>query len=1246
MLAQDKSQNGVTENTERSSVSKRLQKQLNKIANNETVNDYTNRRTYLKRFAQSWKFYAKANDIAKREKLRKALLDALKSMNTKKKSTMTSLTHDTVERIQHAAHMLKEFKRMYHLSQDVMNSWKDYNEARKGLVDIGKTKEGSNILKKYVILRDKVSDNIKRSKIEKPSIVNDEDMGDEKNIAKDEIARHEEAFKSGGVVVQRAMTPGTLQIIRTKPNHAHRQHNVDSAAIKRMELLSDAKEAARAAYTKAKAAIQALKEKLKGTSSAVEGKDEKDSNKETNDKGTNKKSLLAQGENQVKEEGLGHVNNEMAISSLLKKAEKEDLAKITKGFEQHAAASQENVNKEPSHVTLQANSAQQNGQKEIPVPENHTTATANQTVATSNISSIKTYPTTSLTSLMDSLGGGDEPQAAPTKSQAKGSEASPKPIASSVQKGTEFNPTGNQQNPLYVASGKSEAVAPQKEAVGANLTLNQTMTGNNATENGQNKTTATNGTSGLQPAESSSPAQVTKVLLMSSETLQHKEAHVNTFALPNSAANASITTVPDNNTISTSQRNNTATVAASKRFRLNELTIQAQVAKTIDRQLETLQRLQEAKKARRKFDLAKRELQTKIKKLYDMALSFEKPEGSRQEMSTKTFIDPSPTKDEHPGAALAGISDKPVTTVRTPSDDGEHHGFTLGAMDSKSSNKAHIVDINEQDKVNTVEKVFQVGLPGGSEVEASPSRKSEDGGNDRALKSLTDAIKDDLRKIEENQKRQEREKKQGADIKKVIGPLVSEFTKANDIIDELKTKPTAKIEAKPAIAVTAPAKKKDTQDTGKTTDDAAVKAQDAFKEVEDYLSKALKHVAKEAISEENSSGKESELKEASDIIDDEVQDTAKVKSQSPTAKAKARAKVKDEGAKAKGSKNENEKQSENKDKTKAMTSTDEAKGEAKSAGKDLNKDERLRKIVEDAMKEHAKDPSNPHPVDVSLFKPTPKLNKDETTAKANEDLKKKDQNSTEQKDAGNTSAQSTSPEATVSRSNNDAIGKAEHLEEQVAQLQDKLYSQGPSGGSVTQGGSAHDAYKSIEQVDQKPMFAQAADQQESPGEQPGDQPTYTEPEYHHSHRRHHKHYDDDDAEDDRYDDDDSDDAEDDEEEDPRDRSENDDYDDDDDDEDRKRKKSYLQQFSWQQPYHKLWRQPFRNYQRDIITNKNQQQKQQVSKPELMNNGMMNENEAREELEDTKKSRVPTAKRTDVVNEFASTQEGDGKMYTL
>ena len=144
---------------------------------------YTNKNTYLKRFAQSWKFYAKANDIAKREKLRKALLDALKSMNSKKKTKMTSLSQDSVKRIRHAAHMLKEFKRMYTLSNDVLSTWKDYNSARKSLIDIGKTKEGGDILKKYVILREQVSEHIKkRSEIPRPTIVDDQDIDD--NIAK------------------------------------------------------------------------------------------------------------------------------------------------------------------------------------------------------------------------------------------------------------------------------------------------------------------------------------------------------------------------------------------------------------------------------------------------------------------------------------------------------------------------------------------------------------------------------------------------------------------------------------------------------------------------------------------------------------------------------------------------------------------------------------------------------------------------------------------------------------------------------------------------------------------------------------------------------------------------------------------------------------------------------------------------------------------------------------------------------
>ncbi len=83
--------------------------------------------------------------------------------------------------------------------------------------------------------------------------------------------------------------------------------------------------------------------------------------------------------------------------------------------------------------------------------------------------------------------------------------------------------------------------------------------------------------------------------------------------------------------------------------------------------------------------------------------------------------------------------------------------------------------------------------------------------------------------------------------------------------------PTERTPTKKSTPTTSP-------DNGK--DSIAAKAQDAFKEVEDYLSKALNHVAKEAIAEDSNIRKEADEKEASEIINEETQDSAKVKSDS------------------------------------------------------------------------------------------------------------------------------------------------------------------------------------------------------------------------------------------------------------------------------------------------------------------------------------------------------------------------------
>lgn len=1157
---------------------------------------YTNKNTYLKRFAQSWKFYAKANDIAKREKLRKALLDALRSMNSKKKTKMTSLSHDSVKRIRHAAHMLKEFKRMYKLSNDVLSTWKDYNNARKSLIDIGKTKEGGDILKKYVILRDQISDNIKRSEIAHPTIVDDQDIDD--NIAKDNIARHGQELQAGNLIVQRAMTPGTLQIIRSPVKHRN------SEAHKRMSLFSDAKEAARTAYSKAKEAINTLKARLQEIVSAHKKKTRvarKNGAKETNDKGTNKKSILAEN-NELKGQSLGHVNSAMALAGMIKKAEKEDLGNIntntnkndmSKGFVTLKLQTNGNRNAETKSVTDGNEKLTNDSFHEI-LSESHGKEKAES----------KTGPTTSISSLMDSLAGAEDGSEKPAINQSRGASNEAKPV-------NEEDNT-NTSNGIIANSNSSNVVLSENKQNRTEFPGVQSTEGHNQTNTTASKMNVTSSvtptSSKIEGEPTNQDSKVAKFVLMSSHTTEQKIVRINKVPLTSQVENA--TTVQEKNV--TSNNTKSGATSGSKRFQLDEERRQEQVVTTIDRQLETLKRLQEAKRARKRYDKAKYELQDKIKKLYDMAVSFEKPINAAL-VSTKTNIDPNPSTDNHPGAALAGISDKLAKVIKTPSDDSEHHGFTLGVMDSNALGKAHIVDLNEE-KEKPVQTMYQIGL---GENSATSETKSANG--DQALKSLTEAIKNDLKKIELNQIEQTQAKKHTDDIKQVLGPLISEVSKGKETVEAVKDtgKANEKSPAKtaPETVLQAIGEKKDQETIASSDgkDEAAAKAQDAFKEVEDYLSKALKHVAKEAISEDDSSNKEAEMKENSGIVKEDSQESGKsLRPQSPTERVQvtnptsAKESV-DQKANGKKSADTEKDTNEKKETTKEKEQEQEkGKEQGKEQDKEKEKNERLRKIVEDAMKEHAKDPKNPHPVNADLLKPTSKVNEGAKVNQPADSNKKDEKNPGDQKSNPTAAVSAAAPtvnDGTIQRSPNDAIGKAEHLEEQVAQLQDKLYSQHPSSQN-------NDAYKTIDNVEDKPLFSQDA----NPGEQ---QPVYQDHVHHHSHRRHHRPYEDEeedegengyyrDGNDRGYDNDDDDDDYDDE-------DGHDDYDDDDDEEDSRRKKSFLQPYSWRQLQ-------YRNYQRDKIYNRQISPSPAVQKP-LMNEGMMG-NEVRDELEDMKKSTVP------------------------
>ncbi|XP_065666223.1 dentin sialophosphoprotein isoform X2 [Hydra vulgaris] len=122
------------------------------LPTNENVEQDVSR-SYVQKFSQSWNFFAKANDISKRERLKKALSDALQSMEYKKRNDIAvNINSESVSRIKNAAKLLKEFREMYSLSDKVKKTLQDYSKARKDLKLIANFKASDLILKRFLDL--------------------------------------------------------------------------------------------------------------------------------------------------------------------------------------------------------------------------------------------------------------------------------------------------------------------------------------------------------------------------------------------------------------------------------------------------------------------------------------------------------------------------------------------------------------------------------------------------------------------------------------------------------------------------------------------------------------------------------------------------------------------------------------------------------------------------------------------------------------------------------------------------------------------------------------------------------------------------------------------------------------------------------------------------------------------------------------------------------------------------------------
>ena len=118
-------------------------------------------RSYIHKHSPAWRSFALAKDINKREKLKKALRNALKSVVTdERKSEITTSGGDvesasSLTRITHAAKLLKEFQQIHKLSETVKRTLSEYNTAKSDLSQSIQDNSGINMLKRFLVGRTK-----------------------------------------------------------------------------------------------------------------------------------------------------------------------------------------------------------------------------------------------------------------------------------------------------------------------------------------------------------------------------------------------------------------------------------------------------------------------------------------------------------------------------------------------------------------------------------------------------------------------------------------------------------------------------------------------------------------------------------------------------------------------------------------------------------------------------------------------------------------------------------------------------------------------------------------------------------------------------------------------------------------------------------------------------------------------------------------------------------------------------------
>lgn len=618
-------------------------------------------KSYIQKFSNSWKYFAKANDIAKREKLKKALTDALHSMDHRRRDeVLTTIDSRTVQRIKHAASLLKQFKQMYTLSENVKRTLLTYNDAKKSLTDIAHSKEGLDILKRFL---QKHTTQRKR----------------------DEIPLHPSNFASlVDQAVSDTVDDDSADFQLVKPQYITKTDKISL-----------------------KAALISQTGKIGMEFASVDSRT----------------SSISKAERAFKAAKI--LMRYIALEKDKKKPNSEKMSALLSSLNSHIADNTKISNLKKS---------------DFPTPRAHADVTNDAMTYINHNSTAENQPD----SVMEKLITDEDSQN--TKGAVKSVVAKQNKVSDSTSKVTAPD------SPEKSKKRSNPYVALLKKIL---KHRNETLEANKNNEKKDVTEKWTNGTKNDAETVTTDdkPAEVGN----KTETIVLGSGNANTSTAGN---NEEVKNTNDDDKAKTDTENKSNTTETNDDS--NSQVKSLENVLTLKKQQDAVERLQEAKLARQKYEIAKHELAEKVKELYVLANDYEKQETSDQILEVKNFIQSTPEfeasaqnvkrDDSHPGVALSGIHSKKVSKISTDdANDGKHKGFTMGMIDKKE----HQIELEDPKLNEEVKKVYDVGLPSTVKLnDLSGNKKTKS--QEETLKVIAQAIQEDMADISNNEKQKKK----------------------------------------------------------------------------------------------------------------------------------------------------------------------------------------------------------------------------------------------------------------------------------------------------------------------------------------------------------------------------------------------------------------------------------------------------------------------------------------------------------